>query len=59
MEGGGGGFDVECFVCLAYGGNSFLLRYVSVEASNVHGGKNHDLRQFRLLNEVNEVCHIF
>jgi len=55
----GGGFNVECFVCLAYGGNSFLLRYVSVEASNVHGGKNNVLRQFRLLNEVNEVCLIF
>ena len=54
-----GVFDVECFVCLAYGGNSFLLRYVRIEASNVHGGKNHVLRQFRLLNEVNEVCLIF
>ena len=52
---------MEAFVCITYGSNAFLLRYVCVQGGYIHRHQNENdvFWHYRILYEVDKVCRIF
>ena len=49
---------IECFVCFTNSVNSFFLRNISVQASDILRNENCVLWDFCLFYEINKVCRI-
>ena len=50
---------MEALVYIAHSSNAFLLWYVCVQACYIHRHQNDIFWDYRILYEVDKICHIF